>query len=498
MLITLCVITLVSCVASRSPPRALTNEPQGEIRVKAGQAVRLHCSVDADPPALLQWTKDDEGIHSGWERFKVGQGSLRIKDVTEDDSGHYVCRATNGFGSVNIEHDLYVITDNNGTSVTADDGNNDGPIMAPQFTNPEQMQPMVNQPEGSTVRLKCKAHGQPRPTVTWYHNNRLIPGESQPSWMLKLGDVREENSGKYTCRVTNKGGSVNFTYVLEVVTRLSKPILTSPHPMNTTALYGDTAVLQCVVNSDVEPTIQWLKRLDDPNDVRVTNNTFRVNGHEYMVLSQGATQMMKSDGTYLNKLTLRDVTESDAGLYVCWGGNSAGYNTREAYLSVTRGGDRSIISFNQPTTRASQQLPLWVIVAALIGVVAIVVIIILAMLCKRKKSHRSPRSQSTPTRNVSQVPFRNGDAINRQYQHDYAKLQGPIYHYPVQTNASRYPDSNTGRYPDSNGGRYPDQPPALPPMLINTTGRGERSFSDASQKHVPQQPAPFTDRKSVV
>ena len=93
-----------------APPRALTNEPQGEIRVKAGQAVRLHCSVDADPPALLQWTKDDEGIHSGWERFKVGQGSLRIKDVTEDDSGHYVCRATNGFGSVNIEHDLYVIS----------------------------------------------------------------------------------------------------------------------------------------------------------------------------------------------------------------------------------------------------------------------------------------------------------------------------------------------------------------------------------------------------
>ena len=43
---------------------------------------------------------------------------------------------------------------------------------------------------------------------------------------------------------------------LNYLARLSKPILTSPHPMNTTALYGDTAVLQCVVNSDVEPTIQ--------------------------------------------------------------------------------------------------------------------------------------------------------------------------------------------------------------------------------------------------
>lgn len=89
------------------PPRILS-EPQTE-RVRVAQLVRLHCVVDADPPALVQWTKDDEGIHSGWERVKVGPSSLRIRDVTVEDAGHYVCKATNGFGSVSLEHHLYVV-----------------------------------------------------------------------------------------------------------------------------------------------------------------------------------------------------------------------------------------------------------------------------------------------------------------------------------------------------------------------------------------------------
>jgi hypothetical protein len=83
------------------------------------------------------------------------------------------------------------------------------------------MQSLVNTPEGSTVRLKCRAQGQPQPTITWYHGNRLLPADDsqQPAWMLKLGDVREDDNGAYTCRVTNRAGSINFTYVLDVVSK---------------------------------------------------------------------------------------------------------------------------------------------------------------------------------------------------------------------------------------------------------------------------------------
>lgn len=83
--------------------------------------------------------------------------------------------------------------------------------------------------------------------------------------------------------------------------------------------------------------VQWLKRVDDTSDVRHNTTTLRVNGHALLELSRGVSQMLRSDGTFLSKLTLRDVSDSDAGLYICRAGNSAGHSQKEAHLIVYRG-----------------------------------------------------------------------------------------------------------------------------------------------------------------
>ena len=77
--------------------------------IRLGRTVKLTCPVEGDPPALIMWTKDGRNIHSGWSRFRVLPFALRIKAVETEDAGTYVCKAANGFGSVNINYTLIVI-----------------------------------------------------------------------------------------------------------------------------------------------------------------------------------------------------------------------------------------------------------------------------------------------------------------------------------------------------------------------------------------------------
>ena len=77
--------------------------------VRLGRTMKLACPVQSDPPPLIMWTKDGRNIHSGWTRFRVLQHALRIKEVEAEDAGTFVCKATNGFGSVNINYTLIVI-----------------------------------------------------------------------------------------------------------------------------------------------------------------------------------------------------------------------------------------------------------------------------------------------------------------------------------------------------------------------------------------------------
>ena len=77
--------------------------------IRIGRTMKLPCPVEGDPPPLIMWTKDGRNIHSGWTRFRVLQNGLRIKEVETDDAGTYICKAINGFGSVNINYTLIII-----------------------------------------------------------------------------------------------------------------------------------------------------------------------------------------------------------------------------------------------------------------------------------------------------------------------------------------------------------------------------------------------------
>ncbi len=103
--------------------------------------------------------------------------------------------------------------------------------MLPQFSQPSKMKRRnIERPIGSSVRLKCGATGQPKPQIIWEKDGRTLTdadlGESKRAhWTLHLDDLKLSDSGQFTCRVFNKYGEINATYVLGVVGRCDVEII---------------------------------------------------------------------------------------------------------------------------------------------------------------------------------------------------------------------------------------------------------------------------------
>ncbi|XP_056456039.1 fibroblast growth factor receptor-like 1a isoform X2 [Gadus chalcogrammus] len=408
--------------AVRGPPRVSEHVAHRQA-IRLGRTVKLTCPVEGDPPALIMWTKDGRNIHSGWSRFRVLPLALRIKAVETEDAGTYVCKAANGFGSVNINYTLIVIDDSSAVrdATVVDPVEHpteaSGKQVRPRFTQPAKMRKrVIARPVGSSVRLKCTASGQPRPDIVWLKDNRPLEAEEgaaaeaaeergaeeaggegegeggRKKWTLSLRNLSPEHSGKYTCHVSNPAGEIHATYKLEVIQRTnSKPVLTGTHPVNTTVDYGGTTSFQCKVRSDVKPVIQWLKRVE-PGDENKYNSTIEVGDHRFVVLPTGEV-WSRPDGSYLNKLLISRAKEEDAGMYICLGANTMGYSFRSAYLTVLPDLKPNVAPVPMAT---APSLPWPVIIGIPAGVVFILGTALL-WFCQSKRTCSTSTSSSSST-----------------------------------------------------------------------------------------------------
>jgi len=89
------------------PPRLSMSGYRRRHLVNAGEALRLGCPIDGD--AIITWFKDGDEVSVGWERFRVRDDVLYVRDLEPSDTGVFVCRATNGFGSVDVKYLVLVL-----------------------------------------------------------------------------------------------------------------------------------------------------------------------------------------------------------------------------------------------------------------------------------------------------------------------------------------------------------------------------------------------------
>ncbi|XP_036163521.1 fibroblast growth factor receptor 2 isoform X11 [Myotis myotis] len=265
------------------------------------------------------------------------------------------------------------------------------PEGAPYWTSTEKMEKRLHAvPAANTVKFRCPAGGNPTPTMRWLKNGKEFRQEHRiggykvrsQHWSLIMESVVPSDKGNYTCVVENAGGSINHTYHLDVVERSPhRPILQAGLPANASTVVGGDVEFVCKVYSDAQPHIQWIKHVEK-------------NGSKYGPDGLPYLKVLKHSGINSSNaevLALFNVTEADAGEYMCKVSNYIGQANQSAWLTVLPKQQAPVREKELPAAPDYLEIAIYCI-----GVFLIACMVVTVVVCRMKASAKKPDFSSPP------------------------------------------------------------------------------------------------------
>ncbi|XP_070326407.1 fibroblast growth factor receptor 2 isoform X10 [Odocoileus virginianus] len=329
------------------------------------------------------------GLTSTW-RYGRGQG---IGTVTMVSWGRFLCLVVVTMATLSLARPSFNLVDD--TTVE--------PEGAPYWTNTEKMEKRLHAvPAANTVKFRCPAGGNPTPTMRWLKNGKEFKQEHRiggykvrnQHWSLIMESVVPSDKGNYTCVVENDYGSINHTYHLDVVERSPhRPILQAGLPANASTVVGGDVEFVCKVYSDAQPHIQWIKHVEK-------------NGSKYGPDGLPYLKVLKHSGINSSNaevLALFNVTEADAGEYICKVSNYIGQANQSAWLTV--------LPKQQAPVREKEITPspdYLEIAIYCIGVFFIACMVVTVILCRMRNTTKKPDFSSQPAvhKLTKRIPLR--------------------------------------------------------------------------------------------
>uniref|UniRef100_A0A3P8X0Z2 Titin n=1 Tax=Cynoglossus semilaevis TaxID=244447 RepID=A0A3P8X0Z2_CYNSE len=235
-------------------PPSITWSPDQVANLKAGENLKLSCSISGRPVPQVVWYKDgkeidkrtmiDIEITSG-----IGTSSLFIRDVNRNHRGIYTIEAKNSYGTKR----LYVLMTQGSQQyfltwyflcrspqihldlISAVNGSGQGEASVlphsvqalDRLTSPEidiaanfkQTHTVKN---GGLVCLSINFFGKPTPLATWSKVNGELPvmadiNTTDSSSTLRIESCTRYDAGKYTLSLENNSGHKSITFTVKVL-----------------------------------------------------------------------------------------------------------------------------------------------------------------------------------------------------------------------------------------------------------------------------------------
>ncbi|XP_037106770.1 neurofascin homolog (chicken) a isoform X18 [Syngnathus acus] len=233
---------LTSRKVAESTPTFLTpSGSESSKMVLRDQQLLLECIAAGLPTPAIKWFKKGGDLPAQKVKFENYNKTMKIVAVSEEDTGEYVCMATNHLGS--IRHSIFV-------QVKA------APYWLDKPTN------LVLAPEANG-RLVCRANGNPKPSIRWLVNG--IPINSSlpdPSRQL-MGDtiifrsVQMGSSAVYQCNASNQHGYLLANAFVSVIDM--RPRILGPKNQLIKVIENNRTFLDCPFFGSPIPDLRWFK-----------------------------------------------------------------------------------------------------------------------------------------------------------------------------------------------------------------------------------------------